>query len=170
MRMFNFITAAVLCCAFATAAWAGSAAMSDSISVVEEASDVETTLSLLFVSDAATLTAEQWTEYSEVLGGALDSEVEGLRYAALRLAIQYSDDLTLDRSAIHDMAAMYRNHRNDNVRRMAVVALASTDDSWAIDYLKRSVAFEKTPKVLHTLKAVLQPEIIVGEPEPVVTR
>ncbi|MBT8401625.1 MAG: hypothetical protein KJO98_14200 [Rhodothermia bacterium] len=183
MKTLKFFTAIVCSCAFCTIAWAGTAL--DSIAVIDsayeiealdvgttnsETSDVEARLSLLLGTNAATMTAGQWAEYSDVLGDALHSEVEGLRFAALRLAIQYSDDLTLDRSAIHDMAAMYRSHRNDNVRRMAVVALGSTDDSWAIDYLKRSVPFEKTPRVLHTLKAVLQPEIIVGEPEAIGAR
>lgn len=168
MKTLTFLTTLALCFVFGTAAWATTAA--DSISVIDEADEIETTLNTILGSNEAKMTSAAWSDFSEVLGDALDSEVEGLRFSALRLAIQYSDNLSLDRSAIHDMAAMYRNHRNDNVRRMAVVALASTGDSWAIDYLKRSVAFEKTPKVLHTLKAVLQPEVIVGEPEPIVAK
>lgn len=168
MRTLTFFITLTLCLVFGTAAWATTAP--DSISAIEEFEEIETTFGVLLGTNEAEMTSAEWNEFSAVLGDALHSEVEGLRCSALRLAIQYSDDVQLDRSAIYDMAAMYRSHRNDNVRRMAVVALASTDDSWAIDYLKRSVAYEKTPKVLHTIKAVLQPEIIVGEPKPVGAR
>lgn len=168
MKTWTSLITFTLCFVFGTAAWATTAP--DSISVLDEFEELETTLSLLLGSIEAEMTSAQWNDFSEVLEDALHSGVEGLRCSALRLAIQYSDNVQLDRSAIYDMAAMYRSHRNDNVRRMAVVALESTHDSWAIDYLKRSVAYEKTPKVLHTLKAVLQPEIIVGEPKPVGVR
>lgn len=168
MKTLTFSITLTLCLVFGTLAWATTAP--DSISVIDEFEEMETTFGILLGSNEAAMTSADWSDFSGVLGDALHSEVEGLRCSALRLAIQYSENVQLDRSAIHDMAAMYRNHRNDNVRRMAVVALESTDDSWAIDYLKRSVAYERTPKVLHTLKAVLQPEIIVGEPKPIGAR
>jgi hypothetical protein len=38
---------------------------------------------------------------------------------------------------------------------MAIVAIASTHDDWALDFLERSLKFEKSGVLRHTLAAVL---------------
>lgn len=103
----------------------------------------------------AKLTSAEWAAYGERLGDALASGHDGLRQGALRMIIQYGDDLRLRRPAIYDVVRIYRNHDDDDLRRMAVVALGETNDAWAIDLLRRSVRYEKTPRVRHTIISVL---------------
>lgn len=103
----------------------------------------------------AALTARQWQAYSRQLTGALASGHDGLQQGALRMIIQYGDDLAFERPAVFDVVRIYRDHANDNLRRMAVVALGQMHDAWALDFLKRSVRFERTPSVRYTILSVL---------------
>ncbi len=71
------------------------------------------------------------------------------------MIIFYGDNLTISRSGIQDAVRIYRDHPDDRLRRMAVVALGKIQDPWGLDFLKRSARFEKTPGVRHTIQAVL---------------
>lgn len=103
----------------------------------------------------AKLTPEQWQKYAGQLSGALASGHDGLQQGALRMIIQYGNYMQFKRAAVFDAVRIYRNHRNDNMRRMAVVAVGEMHDPWAFDFLKRSVPFEKTSRVHHTILSVL---------------
>jgi hypothetical protein len=106
-------------------------------------------------SARAGLTAQQWQTYAGQLTDALASGHGGLQQGALRMIIQYGDELPLARPAAFDAVRIYRNHPNDDMRRMAVVALGQMHDAWAIDFLKRSARFEEMPRVRATIHAVL---------------
>ncbi|NNE36102.1 MAG: hypothetical protein HKN13_12745, partial [Rhodothermales bacterium] len=54
-----------------------------------------------------------------------------------------------------DAVRLYRDHKDARIRRMATVALLKMNDSWAFDFLERSVAFEKNSSVKYTILAVL---------------
>lgn len=107
------------------------------------------------------LTVEQWDTYAVQITRALDSGHDGVRQGALRMIIQYGDYLQLGRRAVYDVVRIYRSHPNDNMRRMAVVALGKMHDAWGIDYLKRSLPFEKNPQIRHTLLSVLEAHGVV---------
>lgn len=127
--------------------------------VADEALNLETiaTLerSLNNPSVRAKLTEAQWHSYGERMAEALASGNEGLRQGALRMIILYGPNLGMKRAAVFEVVRIYRNHKDDRLRRMAVVALGNVQDSWAMDMLKRSVRFEKEPRVQQTIRAVL---------------
>ncbi len=110
---------------------------------------------ILQTDEAARLSATEWVAYSNRISDALASDVDGLREAALRMTILYADQLTLDRRDTFEMVRVFRSHKNDRMRRMAVVALNAADDHWGMEMLARSYRFEHDPGVRYQIAAVL---------------
>ena len=100
------------------------------------------------------MTAEQWNAFSGTIEEALASDHDGLQIGAMRLAIQYADYVDLKGSAI-DLMRIYRNHSDEQVRRLAVVALGSLDSKMVISYLRLHEPFEQSPAVRRTIRAVI---------------
>ena len=98
--------------------------------------------------------AAHWTLFSEGLVEALASGHDGVQQGALRMIIFYGDQLDV-KASVFDVVRIYRNHEDDRMRRMAVVALGTMQSGWAIDFLTRSLDFEKTPAVRQTMQAVI---------------
>ena len=71
------------------------------------------------------------------------------------MVIQYGHHMDFGRLAVFDAVRLYRDHKNERFRRMAAVALLQMNDSWAFDFLERSVPFEKNATVKRTVLAVL---------------
>lgn len=103
---------------------------------------------------AATMTVEQWNSFSGNLVEALASHHDGLQNGAMRLALQYPDQVNI-RPAMIDLMRIYRNHPDVNVRRLAAVTMGSTGSQLAINYLRLHVEFEKSEVVKRTILAVL---------------
>ena len=78
------------------------------------------------------------------------------------MIIVYGENLGIDREAVLDIVRINRDHPDDRLRRMAVVALGATQDAWAVDFLKRSVRFESSPLVRHTIQAVVSRHTSAG--------
>lgn len=105
-------------------------------------------------AEKAGLTLDQWSRFSENVVVALQSGHDGLRASGLRLIIQYDGALYTDQ-AVFDIMRLYRDHDDDSMRRMAVVALGKMQHRWAMGALRRDVDFEQTPSVRHTIQHVL---------------
>lgn len=106
------------------------------------------------VAPKANATAAQWTVFSSNLVDALTSDHDGLQEAAMRMVIQYGDQVKVN-DAVFDVMSIYRNHKDENMRRMAVVALGEMNSKWAISFLKRAESFEKSPVLKKTIHAVV---------------
>ncbi len=104
--------------------------------------------------EAEIQTGEDWATFSTNLVAALNSDHLGRQEAALRYAIQYKGNVELGGATI-SMMKLYRDNPDDNMRRLAVVALASLDSPLVDGYLTRAVAFENDAAVLKTIKDVL---------------
>ncbi len=100
------------------------------------------------------MSAHQWDAFSGNLRDALASGHNGLQIGAMRLSIQYSEYVNIDGSAV-DLMRIYRNHSDDQVRRLAVVALGSLDSQMVTSYLRLHEPFEKSPIVRRTIRAVI---------------
>lgn len=109
----------------------------------------------LLVRSAASLSDAQLASLSETLSDALESSHFGLETSALRLLIAYGNQVSFGRAMAIDVVKLYRNHPDDNVRRMAVVALGQMHDSWSMDFLKRSLRFENSEPVKYTIASVV---------------
>ncbi|MFQ5569294.1 MAG: HEAT repeat domain-containing protein [Rhodothermales bacterium] len=98
--------------------------------------------------------AAHWDQLSKGLIDAIGSDHDGAKQGALRMIIFYGDQLDVS-AAVFDVVRIYRDHEDNRLRRMAVVALGKMKSPWAIDFLERSVRFEKTPSVRQTIQAVV---------------
>ena len=106
-------------------------------------------------ANPATMTREDWKAYSTKLEKALASDHEGLKFSALRLIIQYGESMKFSDFAVFDVMRIYRDHDHERARRMAVVTLGHMKNDWAIDFLQRSLKFEKAETIKHTMQAVI---------------
>ena len=97
----------------------------------------------------------KWDAFSENLVVALESEYDGVKSAALGMIIRYGDQLDVE-NAVFDVMKIYRNHDNEKMQRMALVALGQMDNDWAIDFLERAERFEKSPVLRQTIRAVVK--------------
>ncbi len=106
-------------------------------------------------ANPAAMTQEDWAAYSHKLEDALASHHDGLKLSALRMIIQYGDYMEMSDLAVFDVVRIYRNHDNERARRMAVATLGHMKNNWAIAFLERSLRFEKTECIKHTMQATI---------------
>lgn len=130
----------------------------------------------LQLDEAALFTAADWAAYSDRISDALASDHDGLREAALRMTVLHGQNLTLDRRDTIEMVRVFRDHKNAQMRRLAVVALNAADDHWGIEMLARSYRFENDRNVHYQIAAVLldhaerhrEGTVEVGDPRAIV--
>lgn len=108
-------------------------------------------------ADSVDLTTRQISlpSYGQSVSALLSSDDDDLREAGLRHVIRDGAATKFSRVDVFNVVRIYRDHADDNMRRMAVVALGQMNDAWALEFLARSAHFEKTPHVLHTVLAVI---------------
>lgn len=109
----------------------------------------------VLASGVANLSASQVSALSKTLSDALESSHFGFQTSALRLLIAYGPEVDFDRTTVIEVVRLYRDHNDERVRRMAVVALGAMDDAWGDDFLMRSLRYESSAPVRHTIAAVL---------------
>ncbi|MDX1740054.1 MAG: hypothetical protein R3178_02125 [Rhodothermales bacterium] len=126
--------------------------LATSFSTSARADDTEKLLKM--PAPAASMTVEQRDLFSQTLVTALASHHDGLQNGAMRLALQYPDQIDIT-AGLLDLMRIYRNHPEDGVRRLAAVTLGSTGSRLAINYLRLHVEFEKSECVKRTMLAVL---------------
>jgi len=95
-----------------------------------------------------------WDAFSDNLVRALASDHEGLKMGAMRLVIQYANRVDVN-AAKFDLMRLYRDHKDNRVRRMAVVALGRIENAWAMGFFERAQHFEQSESVLTTMRYVL---------------
>jgi len=98
--------------------------------------------------------AGKWEAFSENLALSLQSEYDGVKSAALGMIIRYGNQLDMEQS-VFDVMKIYRNHDNESMQRMALVALGQMENDWAIEFLERAHRFEDSPVLQQTIKAVV---------------
>ncbi len=144
-RISTFVAVFALSLTLATGALAGN--------TDREPTEAEA-LAALKQAETEAVTAARWEAFSDNLVHALQSDIEGVKLSAMQMVIRYEGQVDVD-AAVFDIVRLYRDHRDDDVRRMAVVALGKMQHPWAMDLLKRSLRFEKDAAVRHTLLAVV---------------
>jgi len=82
-----------------------------------------------------------WDAYSKNLVRAFDIPNEGVHLSAMQRIIQYGDKLDVD-AVVFDVVRYYRDHKDQNVRHLALTALYKMGNEWAIGFLRRAQAFE----------------------------
>jgi hypothetical protein len=95
-----------------------------------------------------------WALFSEALVDAVESGNYGAKLGAIQQIAIYGHNLHVNET-VFDVVRVYRNSKQENERILALSALAKMRDHWAIDFLSRSVRFEKSPRVKrHTIDVV----------------
>ncbi|MEM8484984.1 MAG: HEAT repeat domain-containing protein [Bacteroidota bacterium] len=98
--------------------------------------------------------ADQWKTFSKNLVVALKSENDGVSAGAMGLVIRFSEKVDVS-DALFDVVSIYRNHEDENMRRMALVTLGKMDSPQAIGFLTRAEQFEKSDVLRQTMRAVI---------------
>ncbi|MCH8963058.1 MAG: hypothetical protein IH820_17535 [Bacteroidetes bacterium] len=148
-RIATIIAFLALFCTLSTAAYAGP----DGDDVKKAKTEAEAKAALV-ASEAAAIDDATWKAFSTNLVHALKMDNDGVKVAAMQYIIRYGDKLDVG-AAVFDVMGIYRNHNDDNVRRMAVVALGRMQSDGAIGFLRLFMEYEKSESVLHTIQAVV---------------
>ncbi len=148
-RIATIIALFALFCTLSTGVYAGP----DGDDAKKAKTEAEAKAALV-ASEAAAIDAATWKAFSTNLVHALTMDNDGVRVAAMQYIIRYGDKLDVG-AAVFDVMRIYRNHKDDNVRRMAVVALGRMQSGGAIGFLRLSEEYEKSETVRHTIQAVV---------------
>ncbi len=107
------------------------------------------------MASSETVLEKETDRFSEALVVALQNDNEGVRMSALQQVINYRDEVDVS-DAIFEIVSMYRSNENENVRILALSAIVSTQNEWAMDFLKRSAEFENSERVERMTRAALR--------------
>ena len=102
---------------------------------------------LMFTFTLSTIakdTEENWQQFSQNLVKTINSQHQGLKQSAMQRVIQYSDKLDV-KDAAFDIYNVYRFNENENLRRLALVALYNTNYSWAMNQIVKDSEIEQSP-------------------------
>jgi len=95
-----------------------------------------------------------WALFSKALVNAVESGNHGAKLGAIQQIAIYGGNLHVNRT-VFDIVRVYRNSKNENERILALAALSKLRDHWSMDFLARSVPFEKSARVKrHTIDVV----------------
>ncbi len=68
--------------------------------------------------------------------------------------IHHKDKVNVDR-AVLDIVRLYRIHKDERVRQLALVTLHAMQNDWAVSIIKRDFNFEKSPQIKRIMLAIL---------------
>jgi hypothetical protein len=106
-----------------------------------------------------------WSQFSEALEKAAAHDNYGVKLGAIQQIAIYGSHLDVD-GATFDVVRVYRNSKSVNERILALSALAKMNNAWSIDFLSRSVGFEKNERVRAiTIDVVNQYRLGLANPE-----
>ncbi len=112
---------------------------------------------LCFSSTAWSLNQENkvnWALYSKNLIKALKHKNLGLKISALQHVIHHKDNINVD-PAVIDIVRLYRSHKDERVRQLALVTLHAMGNDWAIGIIKRDFRFENSPQIKRIMLAII---------------
>ena len=117
-----------------------------------------TLLCLVFLSFNTLMAVEpdqvDWDKFSKNLVKSLKSSNQGVQLSAMQLVIRYSDKVDVG-SARHDVMRVFRSHKNQKVRQLAMVTLYTINNRWDMGYLEMHYRFEEDPVIKKHLASIL---------------
>jgi len=108
----------------------------------------------LTLSSIAKDSDKDWNKFSQNLVRTLKSNHEGLKQSAMQRVIQYSDNLDV-KDAAFNIYNVYRFEENENLRRLALVALYNTNYSWAMHQIAKDLEKERSPTLKKQMNFML---------------
>ena len=95
-----------------------------------------------------------WDMFSKNLVKALKTPNTGLQVSAMQKVITYADKLDISDAAL-ELVRLYRNHKDERVRQLALVTINATNNDWAAGIVKRDYNFEKSAKIKRVMAAII---------------
>lgn len=87
---------------------------------------------------------ENWEKFSKSLVEMFKSDNEGLKQSAMLQIITYADSLDVQ-DAAYDIYNIYKWHKDEKMRQLALVALYHIQYDWAMNQLVEDIKKEKSP-------------------------
>ncbi len=115
-----------------------------------------------FAGDKDRLAKVNWDAFSKNLVVAIASENEGLRQSAMQHIITYCDYLDVN-DCVFDLVRIYRYHKDQRMRQMAVVTLHKIGNPWSMSFLKRNLKFEDNPTIYRQIVHCTCPQMPAQE-------
>lgn len=106
------------------------------------------------LASAADYSVAEYAAYSKTLERIIRSPHPGLRLEAVRQLVRYGDHVEAG-IATFDVVRLYRDARDPRVRLLALSALHAGGDPWAVDFLRRSVPYERDARLRHVMQAIV---------------
>ena len=86
---------------------------------------------------------KKWNKASKNMVAGLRDGNDGLKQSIMQNIIRFSDSLDVD-EAVFDIMSIYRDHEDEGMRQLALIALYKMKNSWALSFLERAIKFEKS--------------------------
>ena len=102
-------------------------------------------LTFIFILSAIAKDSDKdWNTFSQNLVVTLKSNHDALKQSAMQRIIQYSHKVDV-KDAAFDIYNVYRFNDNQNLRRLALVALYNTNYNWAMNQIVKEWEKEQSP-------------------------
>ena len=115
-----------------------------------------TVFSILFFSSNTSIAQDKvdWKAFSKNLVMAIKSPNTGLQVSAMQLMITYAEKLDVSDATL-DLVRLYRTHKNERVRQIALVTINEINNDWATGIVKRDYTFEKSKSIKKMMAAII---------------
>jgi len=100
------------------------------------------------------LAKTNWELFSKNLVNALNSDNLGLKVSAMQKVIKYKEKVDVEDAAL-EIVRLYRRHKDERVRQLALVTLHSMQNDWALGIVKRDYNFENNSKIKRLMAAII---------------
>jgi hypothetical protein len=87
---------------------------------------------------------ENWQKFSKSLVEMFKSDNDGLKQSAMMQIITYEDKLDV-KDAAYDIYNIYKWHKDEKMRQLALVTLYHIDYDWIIQQLTEDIKKEESP-------------------------
>ena len=111
-------------------------------------------MSIFVMAAVAQQEEENWEKFSQSLVKMFKSDNEGLKQSAMMQIIVYSDSLDVQ-DAAYDIYNIYRWHKNDHMRHLALVTLYHIKYDWTMHQLAKDIKFEESPSLKNQMKVIV---------------
>jgi hypothetical protein len=96
-----------------------------------------------------------WETFGKNLVSALQAPNTGLQVSAMQEVIKHAENVNVDKAGL-DLIKLYRRHKDENVRQMALVTINSVNNEWAMEIVKRDFEFEKSKNIKRMMAAIIK--------------
>lgn len=103
-----------------------------------------------------------WDGNCDELVQFLNSDIDNEKIYAMQQIIVHADQINANIVA-YDLYEVYRNHQNDQIRKMALVALYKTNHYFVLKNLKDDFYRERNPEIRNMIAKILEKVPILDE-------